>query len=101
MKSRIAILAATSFAVLSPPAIGQDSIRYVAGNCANCHGTDGRSGGGAGMPGIAGLSRAYFIEQMRLFRTGGRTATVMHQLSKGYTDDQISRLADYFASMPK
>lgn len=101
MKRRLATFAAASFALLAAPAVAQDSIRYLAANCANCHGTDGRSAGGAGLPGLAGLSRAYFIEQMKLFRTGGRTATVMHQLSKGYTDEQVSQLADYFASKPK
>ena len=101
MKKRFVTLAATSLALLAQPAFAQDAIRYVAANCANCHGTDGRSTGGAGLPGLAGLSRAYFIEQMKLFRTGGRQATIMHQLSKGYTDEQVSRLADYFAGLAK
>ncbi len=85
-------------ALASPAALAQDA-RYLAGSCANCHGTDGRSASSGGMPGLAGLSRTYFIEQMNAFRSGARQATVMHQLAKGYTDDQISRLADYFAPM--
>lgn len=79
-------------------ASAQDA-RYLAGNCANCHGTDGRAAGGGGMPALAGLSRGYFIEQMNAFRNGTRQATIMHQLTKGYTDEQIARLADYFASI--
>ena len=70
---------------------------YLAANCANCHGTDGRSAGGGGMPGLAGLSSAYFVEQMRLFRDGKRQATVMHQIAKGYTEEQVAALAEYFA----
>ena len=73
--------------------------QYLAGNCANCHGTDGRSAGGGGMPGLAGLSAAYFVEQMKAFQAGKRQATVMHQLSKGYTDEEIAALAEYFSKM--
>ncbi len=73
------------------------SARYLAGNCANCHGTDGRSAGGGGMPGLSGLSPAYFVEQMKAFRDGTRKATIMNQLAKGYTDEQIATLAAYFS----
>ena len=81
---------------ISQSALAQDA-RYLAGSCANCHGTDGRSSGCGGMPGLAGLSRPYFIEQMNAFRSGARKASVMHQIVKGYTDDQVSRLADHYA----
>jgi sulfide dehydrogenase cytochrome subunit len=79
------------------PALAQDA-RYLAGNCANCHGTDGQSAGGA-VSGLAGLPRTYFIEQMNAFRSGARQASIMHQIVKGYSEDQISRLADYFAQI--
>ncbi len=99
MKKRLVAFAAISLSLLTAPALGQDATRYIAANCANCHGTDGHSAGGAGMPGLAGLSRTYFIEQMNAFRAGTRQATIMHQISKGYTDEQISRMADFFAGM--
>ncbi len=83
----------------APPADAQPApsnpIRYVAANCANCHGTFGRSSGA--MPSLAGLQKPYFVEQMRLFREGKRTATVMHQIAKGYSEEQVDALADYFA----
>lgn len=68
---------------------------YLTGTCTNCHGTDGRSSGA--MPSLAGLPAPYVAEQMRLFREGKRPATIMHQLAKGYTDEQIVMLAEYFA----
>ncbi len=86
---------------LGAGSVAAQDARYLAGNCANCHGTDGRSVGGGGMPGLAGLSRTYFIEQMNAFRGGARQATVMHQIAKGYTDAQISALADFYAQQPK
>jgi cytochrome c553 len=69
--------------------------RLLAGNCANCHGTSGQSAGT--MPDLAGLAPAYFVDQMRRFRDGTRAATVMHQLAKGYSDEEIARLAAHFA----
>ncbi len=68
---------------------------YLAANCANCHGTDGRSAGG--IPPLAGLEPALFIERMNTFKSGTRPATVMHQIAKGYTDEQIAVLARYFS----
>lgn len=69
--------------------------RNIAANCANCHGTNGRSVGG--MPALAGQSKDYIARQMREFRDGKRPATIMHQLSKGYTEEQIDAIAAYFA----
>ena len=70
----------------------------LAATCANCHGTYGRSAAGASITSLAGLSRAYFVQQMNDFKSGARPATLMHQLSKGYSDAQIDALAGYFAA---
>ena len=34
---------------------------------------------------------------MQEFKSGKRPATVMHQHAKGYTDQQIELMADYFS----
>lgn len=68
---------------------------YFAANCANCHGTDGK-GSGAIAP-LAGRDRAYLESAMLAFKAGTRPATIMHQLAKGYTDEEIAILAHYFA----
>ena len=36
-----------------------------------------------------------------LFRDGKRPATIMHQIAKGYTDQQFEQLADFFARQAK
>jgi cytochrome c553 len=69
--------------------------QYLAGNCANCHGTTGTALGA--MPSLAGQPKAQMVEQMKAFRDGKRPATIMHQLSKGYTDQQIELIADHFS----
>jgi len=68
---------------------------YLASNCANCHGTAGRNVGS--LPSLAGIPAAGFTQAMRDFREGKRKATIMHQLAKGYTDEQITAMANYFA----
>ena len=40
-------------------------------------------------------------DQMRAFRDGQRPATVMHQIAKGYTDQQIDALAAWFAAQKR
>jgi cytochrome c553 len=70
----------------------------LAATCASCHGTNGRSAEGSAVPSLSGMPRTQMIEQMAAFKSGARTATVMHQLSKGYTDAQIALIADYFAA---
>ncbi len=100
--TRFAVLAAglTAF-FLQAPVVAQTTVdanvgRNIAANCANCHGTAGRSVGG--MPSLAGRSQDELARTMREFRDGKRPATIMHQISKGYTDAQIASVAAYFAS---
>jgi cytochrome c553 len=69
--------------------------RYLAANCANCHGTTGTAQGS--MPSLAGQQKSYIVDQMKAFRDGKRPATIMHQLAKGYTDQQIELIADHFS----
>ena len=73
--------------------------RSLAATCSSCHGTDGKAAPGAAIPPLTGLSRDYIVAQMQAFRDGKRPATVMHQLAKGYTNEQIDALAAYFAGM--
>ena len=89
-----------SGAALALPALAQGTDpnlgRNLAAACASCHGTHGVSL--RGMPSLAGQQRAYLVQQMRDFKTGKRPATVMHQLAKGYTNEQIEALAAYFSA---
>ena len=64
--------------------------RNLAASCANCHGTNGNSVGG--MASLAGMPKDAMIRSMQDFKSGKRPATIMHQLSKGYTDQQIELL---------
>ena len=70
--------------------------RNIAAGCANCHGTNGVSQGG--MPSLAGQPKADLVRKMQDFKAGRTPATIMPQLAKGYTDEQIELLAGWFAA---
>lgn len=73
-------------------------VAQVAATCANCHGTQGKPVAGSALPPLAGMPREQMLAQMQAFKSGARPATIMHQLSKGYTDAQLAQIADYFAA---
>ena len=75
--------------------------RSLAATCASCHGTDGRALKDATVPGLAGQSADTIVEQMNAFRSGERKATIMHQIAKGFSDEQIRQLANYFAGQKR
>lgn len=64
--------------------------------CAACHGTNG-AGAGTVLPVLAGQPKEALIASMRAFKSGARPATIMHQISKGYTDEQIQEIAAYLS----
>lgn len=70
--------------------------RDLSFTCTGCHGASGRSA--SGMPNLAGLDKAYITKQMSDFKAGTRPATVMHQIAKGYSAEQIELLASYFSA---
>jgi cytochrome c553 len=76
-------------------------VKSLAATCANCHGTNGVAVAGSSVTSLAGLDKAYTVAQMKAFKAGTRPATVMHQLSKGYSDAQIDVIATYFAAQKK
>jgi cytochrome subunit of sulfide dehydrogenase len=76
-------------------------VKSLAATCANCHGTNGKATEGSAVVTLAGMPKDYIVTQMNAFKTGTRSATIMHQLSKGYSDAQIEQIATYFAAQKK
>ena len=70
--------------------------RSIAANCSNCHGTNGVSQGV--VPSLAGQSKADLVRKMQDFKAGRTPSTIMTQLAKGYTDEQIDLAATFFAA---
>src|SRR5512135_3354755 len=88
-------------APLAATAQDANSGRNLAATCAICHGTDGRPVPNAPVIPLAGVPRDFIAAQMRAFRDGKQPATVMHQIAKGYSDQQIDALAAWFAAQKR
>lgn len=95
-KALVAAWAVTSAAAM---AATPTQVRGLAASCANCHGTQGVAQ--PGMETLAGKPKEDLQKKMLDFKTGKKPATIMHQLSKGYTDEEIEQLAAYFAAQKK
>jgi len=91
-----AIALAAPFAHAQP---ADDAARALAATCANCHGTGGRSQGV--VPSLAGMPKPELMQKMNEFRDGTRTATIMHQIAKGYTPQQVDSVATWFAAQKR
>jgi cytochrome c553 len=72
----------------------------LSATCAACHGANGAAVGGA-LPALAGQSKDALASSMKAFKAGTRPSTIMQQLAKGYTDEQIESIAAYFAAQKK
>lgn len=71
----------------------------LANPCAGCHGMDGVSTGT--IPSINHLSADAIVAALKAYKSGERPGTVMDRIAKGYTDEEIQRIADYFHSLKK
>jgi cytochrome subunit of sulfide dehydrogenase len=97
----VASLAAFAGATASAQSKDELYVASVSATCATCHGTLGKATDGSPVVSLAGMPAANIILQMKAFKDGSRPATVMHQLSKGYSDAQVAMIANYFAAQKK
>lgn len=95
----LALALATMCAVAHAQSTDPLQVRSWASACANCHGTNGVAQ--AGNESLAGGNKDELLKKMLDFKTGKKPATIMHQLSKGYSDEQLAALAGYFAAQKK
>lgn len=103
MKTPAAALSIALSAAALSPAQAAESIpagARLAASCTGCHGTNGATQGNA-LPPLAGQPKEQLLAALKDFKTGKRPATIMTQLTKGYTDEQLEALASYFAAQRK
>lgn len=99
---RAAAALPVAFAALSglTPCLAQAAdpnlARNLAATCANCHGSNGKSLGG--IEPLAGVEKERLLTKLRDFRSGAKPATIMHQISKGYSEEQLDLIAGWFAA---
>lgn len=91
----VAVLAFAGSAAAEPP----DAVTIMASTCVGCHGADGTSRGPA-TPTIAGMAPETFVDAMKAFKDGSRTATIMDRIAKGFTEEETKQLAEYYSKLP-
>ncbi len=90
-----------AFAVLALPlasSAAEAGKAKAAAVCNVCHGANGMSQM-PGAPHLAGQPEMYVREQLRAYRSGKRQHEVMAIIAKPLTDDEISDLSAWYASM--
>ena len=100
MNRRSAAALAALLGLAAPLSQAQDQTlaRNLAATCANCHGTNGQARDV--VPALAGVPAATITAAMAEFKAGTRSATIMHQIAKGYTDEQVRLIAAFLAAQP-
>ena len=102
MRGMNVVVAAAVTLAASAPSGGQptspNSGRSLAATCSNCHGTNGVSVGE--VVSLAGRPKDDIVRKMQDFKAGRLSGTIMPQLAKGFTDEQIDVVAAWFAAQP-
>ncbi|SCZ62245.1 c-type cytochrome [Thiohalomonas denitrificans] len=98
LKRTLKMVLAGGIALSTTTLASGPSPEMLAQTCAACHGTNGSSI--AFTPSIAGADPEYFVDSMQAFKNGDRNVTVMDRIAKGYSDDQIQKMAEFFAKQP-
>ena len=73
--------------------------RMLASQCSQCHGTDGYAVGD--IDSLAGESVSEIRDELLEMQSDGIPGDIMDHQALGYTDDQIRRIAEYFAALPE
>ena len=90
----LAAVFATNHAAAADAAAGREK----AAACAVCHGIDGLHKV-PDAPNLAGNGADYIIKQLKAFQTGARQHEQMSIIAKGLTEEDISDLAAWYASI--
>jgi cytochrome c553 len=78
-----------------PPADFQTTLWAV--SCMACHGTDGKAEG-VGLS-LHGRTSQDLTDTLLAYKSGKKSGTIMDQHAKGYSDDELRRIALYFSQI--
>lgn len=70
--------------------------RNLAATCANCHGTNGQAVKDSGLARLAGMEKTRILQKLAEFKSGDQAASIMHQIARGYTEEQLDLIATYY-----
>ncbi len=81
------------------PQKGSLQVSLWAASCMACHGAEGRAEG-TGLS-LRGRPADQLLSRLLDFKYGRLQATVMHQHAKGYKDEELRLIAEYFANLQR
>jgi cytochrome c553 len=90
--------AAIGFAAAVVPACSADDIEAKAQTCAACHGQNGVPIDPKTIPIIWGQQQSYLVKQLHDYRSGDRDNPIMSPIAKGLAQEDLRKLAAYFAA---
>jgi cytochrome c553 len=64
--------------------------------CSGCHAASAKVD--TPVPRIAGASADAIVKAMQEFRSGKRPATVMDRIAKGFSDEEVQAIANWYAA---
>lgn len=72
--------------------------KMIAGPCFSCHGEDGKARNEY-MPALAGLDAGAIADALRDYQLDIRKSVIMNRIAACYSDEEIRRVAEFFASV--
>jgi sulfide dehydrogenase cytochrome subunit len=76
---------------------GISRVELLAGSCLTCHGPTGEGSGK--IPELKGEDVSDLTDSLQGFHDGTERSTIMNRLVEGYTEEELTMLAKYFAQM--
>ena len=68
----------------------------IGSTCMGCHGFQGKGSGD--IPRLAGLPKEVIAGKMLDYKADGQEGTVMNRIAKGYSDEEIQAVSEFFAN---
>ncbi|MBF0282920.1 MAG: cytochrome c4 [Magnetococcales bacterium] len=84
--------------LLAGSAMAGASPEMLSNTCAGCHGPDGVSAGPS-MPSIAGMPAKHLEGMLKEFKDGSRHSTIMVRVAKGYSDEELKTIAEFYSKL--
>lgn len=99
MRAILACAVAVLLAAAADVAATQEfRVAVMAASCNACHGPDGRSE--FGMPPLAGRPAQELYDALVGFKSDRRFGLVMPKHAKGYSDEDLRAIAEFYSRIP-
>ena len=86
--------------LLPPPVYAGEPVQRgteaLAFNCYTCHAPQVRRKDGD-IPSLKGKSAEVLLRKLHDFKSGGGNATLMNRIAKGYSGEELARIANFLA----